>query len=111
MNTRFSYGHRRKLLHNVNLSRLSLASDRDVHAAVEEFCVQEITAAHNLTLPVPYFEILDRLGLLGNRNARAALLVAYSICAATTLTGEAFLHRVEETWQLGAGDDGQHPPL
>jgi len=89
-------------LHNVNLRRQRLGSGHDVRAAVEQFCVQEISAAHNITLPAPYYEILDRLGLLGKRGARAALLVAYSVCAATDLTGEAFLQRVEETWRVGS---------
>ena len=70
--------------------------------AVEQLCVREIVAAHDLELPVPYYQILDRLGLLGDTNARAALLVAYSIRATTTLTGEEFLQRVEKTWQVGS---------
>jgi len=101
LNARFSYGYRQKLLRNVNLRRQRLASGLDVRAAVEQFCAQEISAAQDLTLRVPYYEILDRLGLLGKRNARAALLVAYSVCAATDLTGDAFLQRVEETWRVG----------
>lgn len=103
LDVHFSYAHRKKLLYNVERHRQRLAPGIDVHAAVEQFCVQEITAAQDLTLPVPYFEILDRLGLLGKRNARAALLVAYSVRAATELVGDAFLNRVEETWRVGSG--------
>lgn len=91
-----------KLLHSVNLRRQRLVPGVDVRAAVEQFCVQEITAAQNLTLPVPHYDILDRLGLLGKHKARAALFVAYSVCAATNLTGEDFLQRVEQTWRVGA---------
>jgi hypothetical protein len=98
----FGFGHRKKLLHSVNLRRLRLAPGVDVRATVEQFCVQEITAAHDLTLPVPHYDILDRLGLLGTRKARAALFMAYSVCATTDLTGEAFLQRVAQTWQVGA---------
>lgn len=102
LNARFGYGHRQKLLRNINLRRQRLASGLDVRAAVVQICTQEIVAAQDLTLPVPYYEILDRLGLLGKRNARAALLVAYSVCAATSLTGEAFLERVEAAWRVGS---------
>ncbi|WP_440098813.1 hypothetical protein [Streptosporangium sp. H16] len=98
----FNFGFRKKLLHNINLRRQRLKPGVDVRAAVEQFCVQEITAAQNLTLPVPHYDILDRLGLLGKRKARAALFVAYSVSAATNLTGEAFLQRVEQTWRIGA---------
>jgi hypothetical protein len=100
--TGFSFGHRRKLLHNIDLRRQRLGPGVDIHSAVEQFCVQEITTAQDVTLPVPHYEILDRLGLLGKSKARAALLVAYSVRAATDLTGEAFLQRVEETWRVGA---------
>lgn len=98
----FGFGYKKKLLHSVNLRRQRLTPGVDVRAAVEQFCAQEIAASQNLTLPVPYYDVLDRLGLLGQRKARAALLVAYSVCAATNLTGEAFLQRVEETWRVGA---------
>ncbi|WP_194821251.1 hypothetical protein [Micromonospora sp. S-DT3-3-22] len=102
MDARFGYGYRQKLLHNISHRQRRLTPGVDVRAAVEQFCAQEITAAEDLTLPVPYHQVLDRLGLLGKRKARAALLVAYSVCAATDLTGEAFLQRVEEAWQVGS---------
>ncbi|MEV6527851.1 hypothetical protein AB0M43_38615 [Longispora sp. NPDC051575] len=101
LNASFSYGNRQRMLRNVNARRQRLAPGDDVRAAVEHICAQEISA-QDLTLPMPFYEVLDRLGLLGKRNARAALLVAYSVRAATNLTGEAFLKRVEETWRIGS---------
>ena len=102
LNVRFSHSHRQKLLRNVNHRRERLGFVRDVRKAVEQLCVREISTAEEITLPVPHYEILDRLNLMGKREARAALLVAYSVCATTSLTGEAFLDRVEKTWQVGS---------
>jgi hypothetical protein len=101
LHARFSFGHQKKLLHDVNLRVQRLSPGENVRAAVEDFCVQVITSQAQ-PLPVPYYEVLDRLGLIGKSQARAALLVAYSISASTRLTGEAFLLRVEETWKVAS---------
>ncbi|MEU2525098.1 hypothetical protein ABZ737_07965 [Streptomyces sp. NPDC013087] len=97
----FRGGFRKKLLHNINLKRQRLGPQADVRAEVVQFCVQEIVAAQSPALPVPHDQILDRLGLLGHRDACAALLVAHSLSAATKLRGVDFLERIEEMWRLG----------
>ena len=99
INVRFNYGHKRRLVRNVTLGLQRLKPGDDIRAIAEELCVQEITSG-NRSLPVPYFEILDRLDLIGKAAARAALLLAYSIEAATNLTDEEFLLRLEEAWKL-----------
>jgi hypothetical protein len=63
--------------------------------------VEEITN-QSKRLPVPYHEVLNRLNLLGRPQARAAILLAYSIGAVTTLSGEDFLARVEEAWKVSS---------
>ena len=87
------------LIRNVERRARRVRPDQDVRTALEALCAEEITN-QNKRLPVPYFAILDRLGLLGHRSARAALLLAYSIGASTGLRGEAFLVRVEEAWKV-----------
>lgn len=99
LRVRFGQGNRRRLVRNVQTRLQWVKSGEDVRAAIEDLCAQEITSQLR-SLPVPYFEVLDRLDLIGKRDAKAALLVAYSIEAATNLTGEAFLLRVEETWKV-----------
>lgn len=99
LRVRFGQGNRRRLIRNVQTRLQWTKSGQDVRAAVEDLCAQEITSQLR-SLPVPYFEVLDRLDLIGKQDARAALLVAYSVEAATKLTGEAFLLRVEETWKV-----------
>ncbi|MEV8440114.1 hypothetical protein AB0425_22275 [Actinosynnema sp. NPDC051121] len=101
LNVRFDYGTMQRLVRNVSHRRDRLPVGTDVHAEVEQLCVQEIVA-QDLKLPLPHHEILDSLGLLGKVEARAALLMAYAISAATKLTGEAFLERVKETWATGS---------
>ena len=66
---------------------------------VQDYCVQEI-ASEKHVLPVPYYEVLDYLGLLGSRQAESAVLIAYSVAsAAPNLSDSVFLVRVSETWK------------
>jgi len=95
---RFSTGNRRRLIRNVTARLQRLRPGDDVRSAAEEYAVQEITS-QNRALPLPYFEVLDRLGLIGKKESRAALLLAYSITDSTNLAGEDFLSRVEEVWE------------
>lgn len=99
LHVRFSPANRRRLVRNVQTRLQWTKSSEGVKAAIEDLCAQEITSQLR-SLPVPYFEVLDRLDLIGKQDARAALMVAYSVSAATSLTGEAFLLRVEETWKV-----------
>lgn len=99
LHVRFSRSNRRRLVRNVQTRLQWVNTGQNVRAAIEDLCAQEITSQLR-SLPVPYFEVLDRLELIGKQDARAALLVAYSIGAATNLSGEAFLLRVEETWKV-----------
>jgi hypothetical protein len=90
------------LIRNIERRMRSLHAKADVRGAVEAFCVEEIIN-QSKRLPVPYHEVLDRLNLLGRPMARAAILLAYSISASTTLRGEDFMVRVEEAWKVSAG--------
>lgn len=99
LRVRFSPGNRRRMIRNVSNRLQWIKSNDDVRTATEHLCAQEITSQLR-SLPVPYFEILDRLDLIGKQDAKAALLVAYSVEAATNLKGEEFLLRVEETWKV-----------
>lgn len=101
LRARFPEGRRRALVQNVRRRLKYLKPGDDVRAAAEEYCAQEITAQTS-PLPVPYFEVLDRLDLIGKPEARAALMVAYSIRASTHLRGEQFLLRVEEAWKVAS---------
>jgi hypothetical protein len=87
------------LIRNVERRAKRLRPGEDARAAVEALCAEEITNQAK-RLPVPYHAVLDRLGLIGRSRAQAALLLAYSISASTTLGGEAFLLRVEEAWKV-----------
>jgi hypothetical protein len=96
---RFTVPNKRRMVGNV-AARLRLhGPGTDTRTTVENLCAREITS-QALTLPVPYYEVLDRLGLMGRREARAALLLAYSVASSTALRGEAFMTRVDETWKL-----------
>lgn len=99
LQVRFSPGNRQRMVRNVSKQLQRIKAGEDVRTATEHLCAQEITAQLR-SLPVPYFEVLDRLDLIGKRDAKAALLVAYSIETATNLKGEEFLLRVEETWKV-----------
>lgn len=96
-NTVYTGATQQALLSNVKRRAKRLRPHEDVRARLEDFCAQEITA-QGRSLPVPYYEVLDRLGVLGTPRARPAALLAYSVSATTKLKGESFLARVEQTW-------------
>lgn len=60
------------LIRNVERRAKQVRPGQDVRAAVEALCAEEITDQRK-RLPVPYYSVLDRLGLLGDQRARAAL--------------------------------------
>lgn len=95
----FNEGLQAILVRNVERRARRIRPGQDARSAVQGFCAEEITS-QNRRLPVSYFAILDRLGLLGHRRARAALLLAYSIAASSDLRGEAFMRRVEDAWKV-----------
>jgi hypothetical protein len=69
---------------------------------VQDYCVQEIIS-EPAALPVPYYEVLDYLGLLGSTDAKAAVAVAYSVSQASpALRGAAYLAKVEDTWRIAS---------
>ncbi|NRI69042.1 hypothetical protein FEZ60_26320 [Rhodococcus sp. MS16] len=105
LKVRFSVANKKRLIRNVTNRVQRLRADVDTRVATEGFCVEEIVA-QSISLPVPYVEILDRLGLIGASNASAALLMAYSVQASTNLTGDEFLLRVEETWKVATSRFG-----
>lgn len=74
----------------------------DRRALVAEYCVQEVLSDRR-PLPVPYYQVLDSLGLLGAPGASGAVLVAHSVAEiAPALQEDAFLARVKETWLVAA---------
>ncbi|MGW5317141.1 hypothetical protein [Nocardia thailandica] len=99
LQVRFSPSNRQRMVRNVSKQLQRIKAGDDIRTATEHLCAQEITAQLR-PLPMPYFEVLDRLDLIGKHHAKAALLVAYSIRTATNLKGEEFLLRVEETWKV-----------
>lgn len=65
---------------------------------IADFCVQEALSESG-ALPVDYWELLDELGLIGSRNASAALVLAYATARALPgLSGEAFRRKTSEMW-------------
>lgn len=101
LNASFPSHIKKALIGNVKRRAKRLRPEDDIRANIEDLCAQEITAQVR-SLPVPYHAVLDRLGALRTHHARAALLVAYSINASTSLRGEDFLVRVEETWKIAS---------
>lgn len=97
LQTQYPGNIRRALIANVERRAKQLRRNADVRESVRDFCAQAITA-ETRSLPVPYDQVLDRLGLIGDQQARAALLLAYAVSASTSLEGENFLVRVEKTW-------------
>ena len=72
--------------------------------AVAELCVQEVLSESN-TLPVVHSELLDELGLLGSRDASAAVTLAYATARALPrLSGQEFSRKVSEMWWSLTGD-------
>lgn len=98
-----SFGQGTKNFHIRNIEKQAqrIRPGRDVRAEVEALCVEAITS-QGKRLPVSYYEVLNRLGLMGQQQARAAVLLAYSVSASTSLRGEEFLTRVEETWKVSS---------
>ncbi|MGC3995448.1 MAG: hypothetical protein QM779_15255 [Propionicimonas sp.] len=74
-----------------------LGPDDDVHAALEDFAVEELIQRPR-RLPVAYYDVLDRLGVLGRREAKGALLLAFGLAQTTRLGPDEFLDRVEQLW-------------
>ncbi|MFC8923231.1 hypothetical protein [Cellulosimicrobium sp. NPDC057127] len=95
----FSESQRDYMVRTVARRAQRLRPGADVRRELERFCVEEIVK-RTKPLPVAYHAVLDRLNLLGKPHARAALLLAFSISAATTLRGEEFLTRVELAWSV-----------
>jgi len=99
---RFSPGQRRRMVRQVE-GRLKVTPiEGDHRRIVTDFCVQEMLSDRR-PLPLPYTDVLDSLGLLGDPAAGGAVLAAYSVAAiAPDLAGSDFLDRVEETWRAAA---------
>lgn len=95
----FSANQRDYIIRTVTRRAQGLRAGANVRREVERFCVEEIVK-RTKPMPVPYHAVLDRLNLLGKPQARAALLLGFSISAATNLRGEDFLVRVEEAWKV-----------
>lgn len=75
----------------------NLGPDEDVHARLQDFAVEELVMRPR-QLPVPYHEVLDRLQLLGSRDAKGALLIASGVAQTARLSPIEFLDRVERLW-------------
>lgn len=98
----FSPVHTGVLVRQIEKRARRIKPGQDLRAELEAICADEATN-QGKRLPVPYHQVLDRLGVLGQQRARSALLLAYSIAGATSLRGEQFLARVEETWKAANG--------
>ncbi|MDN4473466.1 hypothetical protein [Demequina zhanjiangensis] len=84
----------RQLEGRVKFERLS----GEISEIAKDYCMQEIVSTHD-PLPVPYYEVLDALRLIGSPYAQAAVLIAYSVAAAAPqLHGDEFLERVQAAW-------------
>jgi len=90
------------LVRNVERRLRGLPPHEDARQRIENWCAEEITG-QSRRLPMSYYSVLDHLGLLGDRRAKAALLLAYSIAATTHLRGDDFLSRLEEAWKVTTG--------
>lgn len=95
----FSVGKRGYMLRQV-IGRLKIVSSYSKYELlVADYCVQEMVSQRQ-PLPVPYEKVLDFLGLLGDRGASVAILIAHSVAAAgPQLEEETFLARVEAAWR------------
>lgn len=87
------------LVANVNRRAKRLPQGSDYESSVKNICAQE-AVAQMYSLPVPYYQLLDRLGVLGTRSAVATLLLAYSLSMSTNLAGEEFISHVEKVWEV-----------
>lgn len=98
----FSRGNSARLIRSVEARvKHHLSPGDNAHDKIQAWCAEEVTGQLR-DLPVPYHAVLDRLGLLGDRRAGAALHLAYSIAASTSLRGGPFLDRIEESWKVAA---------
>lgn len=81
--------------------RLEIQPPRtDPYTGTADYCVQEILSTRT-PLPVPYSDVLDSFGLFGKPQAMGVLLLAYSVAeVAPSLSGDAFLDRVEKMFQI-----------
>lgn len=74
---------------------------------IADLCIQEVLSETGL-LPVPHSELLDELGLLGEREAAAALALAYTTARALPgLRGEGFSRKVSTMWWSLVGEDAR----
>lgn len=82
---------------NISKRAKRLGPDDDVHEALEDFAVEELIQRPR-RLPVAYYEVLDRLGVLGSREAKGALLLAFGLAETKGLGPDEFLDRIEQLW-------------
>lgn len=94
----FTPNNTKRMVRNVNSRLDNTTENRPREVLVAEYCVQEILSQHR-ALPVPYQEVLDALGVLGKREARAVADLAYSVSRARSFsTGEDFIASVTAAW-------------
>lgn len=99
---RFTEKNRARMVRQVETRLRVHPPSGEFRTTVQDYCVQEIVSSRQ-PLPVPYFSVLDYLGLIGEQEAGAALLLAYSVAAvAAGLSGDEFLRRVDGAWRAAA---------
>lgn len=93
------FGKKQYITRQVGLRLRKDGVTTNYKSTAQDYLVQEILSQQRC-LPVPYHQVLDRLGLLGTQRAQTALPLAYTVAAVTPhLKGDAFLDRVEKMWQ------------
>ncbi|WP_143338081.1 hypothetical protein [Demequina sp. NBRC 110054] len=95
----FTPANKRRMINQVRTRLRITRNVSDPRALAQEYCVQEMTA-NRRPLPVPYFDLLDYLNVLGKRDAPAAILLAHSVATLNqSLRNGEFLERVAEAWE------------
>ncbi|WP_377325305.1 hypothetical protein ACFJIY_09850 [Pimelobacter simplex] len=98
----FTPGNQQRMVRLVDKRLQVQPRNGDRRNLVADYCVQEVLSDRR-PLPVPYYQVLDSLGLLGKPGASGAVLVAHSVAEiAPALRGDSFIARVKETWRAAA---------
>lgn len=94
--------HRRAaLVSGVKARTRSIRAGQDYQRLLRAYCAEAATASGR-SLPMPYSEILDQLGLIGSPKARSALLIAYAIGHGENLDARQFMEKVSQVWNAAS---------
>ena len=94
----FRDGARAAKIRAVESRYLREGSKTPKQPVIADLCAQEVLS-ETAALPVPHSELLDQLGLIGSREAAAALSLAYATSRALpSLKGDDFSRKVSTAW-------------